>query len=167
MSAKLRVQFAHGLEGSPEGSKARLLAASYDALTPAMDTSDFEACVNVHARAAREFRPAVVVGSSFGGAVLLALLQRRLWRGPSLLLAHAGLRYGLAAELPQGVDIWVVHGVRDEVIDADDSRRLAAAGDPACVRLILVDDDHALRNATASGQLLGWIDELTRTASPG
>jgi hypothetical protein len=55
------VQFAHGLESSPRGSKARILAEHFDALTPVMDTADFEACVAVHAAALRDFRPDVLV----------------------------------------------------------------------------------------------------------
>ena len=44
-----RVQFIHGLEGSPQGAKARFLAEHFEAITPAMDTSDFAACVALHA----------------------------------------------------------------------------------------------------------------------
>ena len=124
----LRVQFIHGLEGSPQGAKARLLASHFDARTPAMDTNDFEACVTLQAEVLRDFQPAVLVGSSFGGAVAVALLQRGLWRGPTLLLAQAALRRGLPAALPVGVPVMLVHGLRDDLIDPEDSRRLARAG---------------------------------------
>ena len=106
---KLRVQFIHGLEGSPSGTKARTLAAHFESVTPAMDTSDFEACVALHAEKVRRFEPDVLVASSFGGAVAVALLQREHWRGPTLLLAQAALRQGLRAKLPAGVPIWLVH----------------------------------------------------------
>ena len=36
-----RVLFIHGLEGSPQGAKARLFAEHFEASTPAMDTADF------------------------------------------------------------------------------------------------------------------------------
>jgi len=101
-----RVQFIHGLEGSPQGSKARLFAERFTAVTPAMDTGDFEACVALQAETITKFRPDVLVGSSFGGAVAVALLQRGLWRGPTLLLAQAALRHGLPAQLPEGVTMW-------------------------------------------------------------
>lgn len=154
----------HGLEGSPQGTKATLLAQAFIATTPAMDTSDFEGCVRLQAGVIDYFRPDVIVGSSFGGAVLLALLQRGLWRGPSLLLAQAGLRYGLPVSLPDGVDIWIVHGTGDDIIDPNDSRRLAAAGDDGRVRLIEVNDDHPLRASTGSGQLVRWIESLAGRA---
>ena len=156
----VRIQFAHGLESSPRGSKARILAEHFDATTPEMDTGDFEACVAVHATALRSFRPDVLVGSSFGGAVAVELLRRALWRGPTLLLAQAALRRRPDARLPESVAVWLVHGLRDELIDPDDSRRLAATGSPDFVRLALVDDDHRLARWVAEGRLVEWVRDL-------
>ena len=64
-----RIQFIHGLEGSPQGAKARLLAEHFETCTPAMDTHDFEACVRVQADSLGELRPDLLIGSSFGAAV--------------------------------------------------------------------------------------------------
>ncbi len=155
-----KVQFIHGLEGSPQGTKARLLAEHFEARTPAMDTSDFEGCVEVQRRCLEAFAPEVLVGSSFGGAVAVALLQRGAWSGPTLLLAQAAERLGLAPALPDAVPVWIVHGLRDDVVDPEDSRRLAAAGDPSQVHLIEVDDDHPLTASVESGALLDWVRGL-------
>jgi dienelactone hydrolase len=161
------VQFIHGLEGSPQGNKARALAQHFDAVTPAMDTSDFEACVALHAEKLRRFEPDVLVGSSFGGAVAVALLQREHWRGPTLLLAQAALRQGLRARLPAGVPIWLVHARGDDVVPIADSRKLARTGTPGLVRLVEVDDDHALHSFTTSGGLVAAVEDLVRAdASP-
>lgn len=157
---KLRVQFIHGLEGSPQGNKARLFAEHFDARTPAMDTSDYEACVRLQCEALREFEPEVLVGSSFGGAVAVTLLQRGLWRGPTLLLAQAALHYDAEATLPEGVTVWLVHGLADTLVDPEESRRLAATGSPSLVRLLEVDDDHPLSETTRSGRLLDIVREL-------
>ncbi|TFG94639.1 MAG: alpha/beta hydrolase [Myxococcales bacterium] len=157
---RIRVQFAHGLESSPAGSKARILAEHFDALTPEMDTSDFESCVDVHSAALRSFRPDLLVGSSFGGAVAVELLRRALWRGPTLLLAQAALHRRPEARLPESVAIWLVHGLYDELIDPDESRRLAATGSPDFVRLTLVDDDHRLAASVAEGRLVEWVRDL-------
>ncbi len=156
----LRVQFVHGLEGSPQGKKARLLAAHFESRTPAMDTSDFEGCVARQAAVLAEFRPDVLVGSSFGGAIAVALLTRGLFSGPTLLLAQAALRYLDAPRLPEGVPVWLVHGLADDLIDPEDSRRLAATGSSDLVRLIEVEDDHSLHVSTESGALVGWIEAL-------
>ncbi len=155
-----RVQFIHGLEGSPQGAKARLFAEHFEAVTPAMETGDFEACVRVQAETLESFRPDVLVGSSFGGAVAVALLSRGLWRGPTLLLAQAALRHDAGAQLPEGVRVWLVHGLRDELVDPEESRRLARTGTPELVRLIEVDDDHSLHKMVESGELLKVVREL-------
>ena len=163
----IRVHFIHGLEGSPSGSKARLLARHFDAVTPVMDTSDFEGCVAQHAELLTGAGgPDVLAGSSFGGAVAVALLQRGHWAGPTLLLAQAALFYGLPAELPAGAPIWIVHGSRDDVVPPEHSRRLAAAGDPAHVRLIEVEDDHSLHASTEDGSLAGWVRGLAEGKKP-
>lgn len=160
-AATTRVHFIHGLEGSPSGSKARLLARHFEAVTPAMDTSDFEGCVAQHAELlSKDGGPDVLAGSSFGGAVAVALLQRGHWAGPTLLLAQAALLYELPVALPPGVPIWIVHGSRDDVVPPEHSRRLAASGDPAYVRLIEVDEDHSLGASTEDGSLAAWIRGL-------
>lgn len=159
-TAPLRVQFAHGLESSARGTKARILAEHFDAVTPEMDTADFEACVAVHAAALRSFRPDVLVGSSFGGAVAVELLSRGLWRGPTLLLAQAAVRRCPDARLPGSVPVWLVHGLRDSIVAPEDSRRLVETAPSASVRLIEVDDDHRLARSVAAGRLVEWVRDL-------
>ncbi|MCH7600288.1 MAG: hypothetical protein IH973_11080 [Myxococcales bacterium] len=158
--SSLRVQFIHGLESSPQSTKAKTLAEQFETLTPAMQTDNFEGCVAQQQQALEEFRPDVIVGSSFGGAVAVALLQRGFWHGPTLLLAQAALRKDLACELPEDVRIWLVHGTRDEIVDPEDSRRLARCGSPALVRLIEVDDNHVLRASVLDGLLVQWVREI-------
>ncbi|MCZ6807150.1 MAG: hypothetical protein O7F08_09380 [Deltaproteobacteria bacterium] len=157
----LKVQFIHGLESSPQSTKARVLAEHFASLTPGMLTDDFEACVALQHRALEEFGPDVLVASSFGGAVAVALLQRGLWRGPTLLLAQAALRQGQTCELPEDVVVWLVHGTHDEIVDPEDSRRLSACGSADLVRLIEVDDNHVLRTSVRDGSLVRWVREIS------
>lgn len=164
---KLRVLFIHGQEGSPQGSKARALAAAFDTRTPAMDTKDFETCVAQQAEAVRRFEPDVVVGSSYGAAVAVALLQREQWDGPTLLLAEAAQRLGLRGRLPRGMHIWMVHATGDDVVPVEDARKLARTGTQGLVRLFEVEDDHALHDFVASGRLVAMVEELAiAQASP-
>ena len=125
-----------------------------------MDTKDYEACVRVQSEELRSFEPEVLVGSSFGGAVAVTLLQRRLWAGPTLLLAPAAFHYDPQARLPEGVRVWLVHGIGDTLVDPDESRRLASTGTPELVRLLEVDDDHPLSDTTKSGRLVEIVREL-------
>ncbi len=159
-SNPLRVQFIHGLESSPQSTKAIVLAEHFESLTAQMQTDDFEGCIAQQHRTLKEFQPDVIVASSFGGAVAVALLQRKLWSGPTLLLAQAALRLDQPCELPRGSVIWLVHGKRDEIVDPEDSRRLAKCGSPDLVRLIEVDDDHRLKTSVLDGSLVGWVREI-------
>ena len=161
--SEIRVQFIHGLEGSPQGSKARLFAQHFETITPEMDTSSFDGSVDTQAAALSEFHPDILVGSSFGGAVAAELLARRLWQGPTMLLAQAAIHYDPAASLPPGIPVWLVHGTGDTVIDPDQSRRLAATANSDEVRLIEVDDDHPLHASVASGAIIAWVKELVAT----
>jgi predicted esterase len=156
----VRVQFIHGLEGSPQGAKARFLAEHFDAVTPAMDTGDFAACVALHQRVVAEFAPEVLVGSSFGGAVAVALLAAGSWRGPTLLLAPAQRHFGVAAKLPPGVRVIVAHGLRDDVVDIAGSRELVASSTPEWATLLEVDDDHRLQSLVDGGKLAELVREL-------
>ena len=104
----MRVLYVHGLEGSPQGHKAMALRKSFDVVAPAMDTSDFEGCVKQIAGVLRTERVDAVVGSSFGGAVAVRLLERGAWRGPTLLLAPAVEHFAEGASLPEGVQVVIV-----------------------------------------------------------
>jgi len=127
-----------------------------------MNTGDFWGCVDLQAKTIEEFRPDVLVGSSFGGAVAVALLQRNRWRGPTVLLAQAALRYDPGARLPKGVPVILVHGLQDDVINIDDSRKLARTGTREMVRLIEVDDVHDLKALVDSGRLVEIIRQAVQ-----
>ena len=122
-----------------------------------MNTKDFASCVAVHETELASFRPDVLVGSSFGGAVAVELLHRGAWTGPTVLLAQAAFRMGSRRGLPDNRVVWIVHGTQDEVVDIEDSRRLARTGTPSLVRLVEVDDDHSLHAMVADGRLVDLV----------
>jgi predicted esterase len=158
---RLRVQFIHGLESSPQGSKAVFLASRFDATTPTMDTRDLAGAIETQARALAEIRPDVVVGSSFGGAIAVALLARGLWRGPTLLLAPAAAKLGIHDPLPDGVRVTIVHGVHDAIVPLEDSRALARTGTPGLVTLLEVDDEHRLQSLVDTARLADLVGSLS------
>jgi pimeloyl-ACP methyl ester carboxylesterase len=149
----MRVLFVHGLESGPGGNKSRYLAERFETLTPAMNTRDIASCVKVQSEALASFRPEVVVGSSFGGALAVLLLSRGLWTGRTVLLAQAADLFFPGLSLPARVPVTLVHGTRDEVVPIEGSRRLALTGSPGLVELLEVDDDHRLKSLIASERL--------------
>lgn len=153
----LSVQFVHGLESSPSGDKARYFSIHFDAVTPAMDTSDFEGSVRVQAEQLLRHPPDVLVGSSFGGAVALALVVRGLHRGPTLLLASAHRHFGVDEKIPLGVPVLIVHGTRDTVVDIAGSRALSQTGTRGLVRLVEVDDEHRLSTLAQTDALANLV----------
>lgn len=101
-----------------------------------------------------------VLGSSFGGAVVIELLRLGLWKGPTVLLcpAHhlvASRARTVVPRLPlDASSVLVVHGKQDETVPFSDSVELVR--DTRAV-LIAVEDDHRLsKHATAEG-LRTWV----------
>jgi predicted alpha/beta hydrolase family esterase len=160
VSHGLRVLYIHGLEGSPQGHKAVALRKSFEVVAPAMDTSDFEACVAQLAKVARSEKLDALVGSSFGGAVAVRLLESGAWRGPTLLLAPAVEHFAKGATLPEGVQVVIVHGLRDAVVSIESSRHLASTGSPKLVRLVEVDDEHRLSSLLERDLLSSLVREV-------
>ena len=98
----MRVLFVHGLLSSPQGTKALYLAERFEARTPAMSVGDFVGCVSQQAAEIDSFKPDVVIGSSFGGAVVFALL-------PCIAMATYNTGYQALLAMAQGavpLDSW-------------------------------------------------------------
>jgi len=129
----------------------------------------FARSVQVQLRAlAQEPNFDVLVGSSFGGAVAIALLQRGAWRGPTVLLCPAHERVaerawrappaGLATLPGAGSAIIVVHGNADEIVPLEHSRRLVRGSQ---AELREVEDDHRLTKTANAEALRSWVDEAS------
>ena len=146
-----KILMFHGKEGSPSGRKATYLKNNpkYQSKVPAYPSNAgqveevFPTCLEIAKHNLREFAPDLVIGSSFGGGILLKLITEGLWRGPSLFLAQAGVRYKIANVLPPQVPVVLVHGVDDKTIPLIDSQILADSS--ANARLIEITDGHSLR----------------------
>ncbi len=117
--------YIHGLESGPHGSKATYVRERFAGSAPAMPSryeghrrrpECFEPSVEVAAAHVRERGASILVGSSFGGAVTMTLLQRGVWRGPVVLLAPAIALYELDLVLPEGCSAIVIHDPADDVV---------------------------------------------------
>lgn len=114
--------------------------------------------------------PDVLVGSSWGGAIVLQLVAEGTWSGPALVLCPAtrkilGIRRAddltarlVALSLASHGKIKLVHGTSDRTIPIEDSRELALA---AGLQLIEVEGgSHGLREFTESGRLREAIESI-------
>jgi pimeloyl-ACP methyl ester carboxylesterase len=154
------VLFLHGLESNPTGSKAMWLKSHFDAYVPALDTSTFAGALTQAREAVRAAKPKVVVGSSFGGALLLALVREGAWTGPCVFLAQAAQKLGAGDALPEGTRAVLLHADDDDVVPLEDSVALAATGGPG-VRLIVVPGGgHRLSSTLEDGTLEAVIREI-------
>jgi pimeloyl-ACP methyl ester carboxylesterase len=165
--------YLHGLESGPNAGKAMALRNSghFDVLAPALDSAPMQKLLRSGSfssskgseamavpaqqalQAIRVHRPRVIVGSSFGGALLVLLAhQHDLSDITLLLLASAHRQLCGLDSLPAGQRALVVHGRDDDVVPIEDARRLTAA----CVDTVLIElhDNHRLQGMTESGLLV-------------
>jgi len=185
MSREPTILYLHGLESSPQGRKGTWLSERYKVRSPQLDATDmirlrdealagswswdpgdprmraalevpYQQCVDA---IQRDPRPALVIGSSFGGGLLLELLHRGAWSGACLFLAQAGLRITPHQTLPRDVPAILIHGAYDDVIPCADSENLVA-NSSSSASLWRVDDDHMLRSILEDGTLVRAIYDL-------
>jgi alpha/beta superfamily hydrolase len=166
--------YLQGVESGPQATKALALReAGFTVHAPQLDTGAAVRLVasgvadaaawqralagpTAQAAEALTASPDVIVGSSFGAAVLLQLLHEGVVRGvPVVMLAGAGVRLTSHRTLPSGVPAVLVHGRQDEVVPIADSRLLAESSRSAV--LVEVHDDHRLTRTTASGLLVDVV----------
>lgn len=192
--AMSRFVFFHGLESTvnedriPIGRKAQFLSVHYDTALPALDTRDAIAhkdrCLRLrqgwladeaaaaaafatpmrNARAAVSADTQIIVASSFGGAVLLKMLVEDGWRGGCVFLAGAGVKLTPHRVIPAGCPTVLIHGRGDDVVDPEDSQRLARSARGLC-QYWEVDDGHRLPTIMADGTLhaaIGLVEQALR-----
>jgi hypothetical protein len=182
------VLFLHGLESGPSGSKATYLRQQFGGETADLDTRqaiashdravaagrtwdatapDIEDAFAIPLQRAREALRAkprrLLIGSSFGGAVLMRLIDERLWPGPSLFLAQAALKLTGHDRLPPDHRAIFIHGRTDSVVPLEHSRTIVAASGPS-VQLWEVGDEHRLATILQDGTLDTAIQLLLRSA---
>jgi pimeloyl-ACP methyl ester carboxylesterase len=163
-----RIVFAHGLEGSPDGTKATYLRQELGAVSPWLGELGLDGQVRELTETVSNGEPAVLVGSSLGALSALGLVASRpdLVSHLVLLAPAVGVarkdelrneieerRPGLFDEVrrystlavPPDLPATVIHGLKDDVIRLDDVLELARRSPSA--RLILVHDDHPLHGS--------------------
>lgn len=131
------ILFLHGWHSVPGGVKPSYLRDhGHVVINPALDDDDFDAAIQTAQAEFNRHQPAVVVGSSRGGAIAM-----NIDRGDSrlVLLCPAWKRWGTARMVRP--DTIILHSRADDVIPFADSEELAARSGAT---LIEVGDDHRL-----------------------
>ena len=141
-----RLIFIHGLEGTSQGEKARLLRSIF----PAILTPDFAGVLEARLECLRNIlgdeRGWRMIGSSFGGLMAaIYACERPAQVEQLILLAPALLWPDFAASPPAPVDVPVIiyHGTQDKTIPLQPTKELANR----IFRNLdfrTVDDDHGL-----------------------
>jgi hypothetical protein len=134
----------------------------------------WQRAIAIQRRALMEFRPDVVIGSSFGAGTAVMCLQKGYYRLPTVLWCPAqdaiarASGYDVASiKIPQNVPVIIVHARADQVIPFSHSEALLARSnvDKAVVSLEARDnDDHRLANATnkknGKQNVLRWVSTV-------
>ena len=176
MSSNHKIIYLHGLESGPNGSKGTWLRTIYGAHAVDLDTShakaskdkaeeqgvpwdhtwpDIEEDFRVpleRARAAIGPDTRLIVGSSFGGAVLTRLIHEGAWKGASLFIASAGIKLTGHRTLPEDMRAILLHGRHDDIVPLEHSRQVAASGG-SDVMLWEIGDEHRMKSIMPSGVL--------------
>lgn len=154
------VYFAHGQESGPWGSKIRYLADRARARGLAVESPDYSHSMEGPPREAqlvellqRDRRMPVLVGSSMGAWVSCRAAQRQACRGLFLMAPAFDMPDHPAAELPDGIPAWLVHGWQDGVVPPHQSLDRARTGHR---RLLMVPDGHRL--SESKPDLLAFFD---------
>jgi len=141
--------FAHGLEGSPQGTKVRFLRdAGLDVVAPDLQGLALAARVEIIETLSKD-GGLLLAGSSYGGLTAAIVAARHPDRftglcllAPALLMDEPPARPDTLCA-PPGLHTIVIHGRQDDVCDLAGSRRYASRSGPH-VELIEVDDGHRL-----------------------
>ncbi len=150
------IVFAHGLEGSPGGTKAQLLRRLEPRLVcPDLRGVPLQGRYDAIDELTRGRRGLVLVGSSYGGLVAALLVQAHPERFAGVVLCAPALGWVEAPHTepgslmaPSGVEVDLIHGLQDTICPIEHSRAYAARSGPQ-VTLHEVEDDHPLRGSLA------------------
>ncbi len=152
-----RVLFLHGMSSDGGRKTAHIRSLGFDVLTPSLSDWSLRSAVRTARAACDEFEPNVIVGSSRGGAVAMALARSDV---PLVLLAPAWRFCGVPPRVspPQAV---VIHSPSDRWVQFDDSRELCRRNPH--VHLIAAGHGHRLNDPAARATLADVLDHLFPT----
>ncbi len=148
-----KILFLHGLESKPGGSKVSYLAdLGYEILNPLLPADDFNVSLNV-AQKELEKHPDIIVGSSRGGALALALEAHNV---PLVLVAPAWRRFGVTTAVHSGTVI--LHSEHDDIVPFEDTQELFRNN--IGLEVIACGDSHRMNDKDAMHHLTDVVERL-------
>lgn len=157
----MKILYLHGWQSTPGGVKPTFLTAhGHELIEPALPDEDFDAAVALAQSELERQDPALVVGSSRGGAVAMNLAAGAV---PLLLLCPAWKRWGRAATVKPGT--MILHSPLDEVVPYGDSQELLRNSGLPESALIAVGTEHRLADPDSLAVILEAVERFGRPAA--
>jgi len=169
----MKILYLHGLEGSPEGTKAVHLKSKWKTKVPKLRTELLRDLKSKHAgiewqempeielkealntvyqdalSALNYEKPDVIIGSSMGGAVLAKLIIDGRWSGNSVFLAPAIAQLLGEVELPEMRNsVWILGELDDVVPNGPNIYYCLKSGGSL---MVVEGDGHRLHRASSTG----------------
>ena len=136
----MKILFLHGWQSVPGGVKPTYLAQhGHEVINPKLPDEDFTLAVRIAQDEFDRHQPAVVVGSSRGGAVAMNINSGE---AKLVLLCPAWKKYGTARAVKPGTVI--LHSRADDVVPFGDSEVLVRNSGLPASALVEVGNDHRL-----------------------
>ena len=136
----MKILFLHGWTSTPGGRKPTYLNDhGHTVINPTLPDDDFDCAVRIAQAEFDRHHPAVVVGSSRGGAVAMHVNSGDT---PLVLLCPAWKRWGTATTVKSNTTI--LHSQADDVVPFADSEELIANSGLPPESLIEIGTDHRL-----------------------
>lgn len=153
----MKLLYLHGLGSGPDGFKPTWLReAGYEVIAPELPDDDIAASVQIARRSFEAHAFDVVVGSSRGGAVALAIDTGKT---PRVLIAPAWRRLGI--QPVAGPKTILLHSPFDDLVPLQDSRDLAVLLQLPIAAIIEVGDRHSMTDPGALAALVQAIEHVT------
>jgi pimeloyl-ACP methyl ester carboxylesterase len=148
------VLFLHGWNSKPGGVKPSYLTEhGHTVINPPLPDDDFAESVRIAQAAFDQHQPAVVVGSSRGGAVAMNIDTK----GAALvLLCPAWKKWGTATTVKPGAII--LHSKADDVVPVAHSRELVIQSGLPATALVIVGNDHRLADPEPLAAMLAAVE---------
>ncbi len=121
----MKILFLHGLESSPGGTKVKYLESlGHEVLNPSLPKEDFEASIDIAQKEYDKNNPDVVIGSSRGGAIAMALQKENT---KTILIAPAYKKFNIRpSHATCSENDIILHSLGDDVVPIADSANLVS-----------------------------------------